>query len=248
MGTPWHESDEFWALRADAFFTPQALDNARREADWILRTAGINAGAVLDMPCGVGRHSLALAERGLKVTGVDRTETYLAAARSRTPPGASVTWHAGDMRTYDGGGRFDLALNLFTSLGYFETPQENQGVLENFRRALRPGGKLVIDTLGKEVLAKVFTPTQWQELPDGSLELREVRVIDAWRRAEGRWIVVTPQGKRIEHRVVHFLYDAAELERMLEAAGFVGVRFFGSLAGGEYGPSATRLVAVATAR
>lgn len=254
MPRPWHESDDFWLYTGPAMFTPQKVAAADAEVDWILRETGWPrcrndgpAPRVIDMPCGIGRHTLALAARGFCVTGVDRTAAYLELGRSRAGPGWEVTWAQDDMRAFDGRGQFDLALNLYTSLGYFDDPAENQRVLDNLRRALRPGGKVVVDALGKEVLARVLMPTQWQELPDGSLELRETRIVDDWRRADSRWIVVTPPGRRIEHRVTHWIYDAAELRRMMEAAGFGALRLFGSLAGGDYGPTATRLVVIGEA-
>lgn len=252
MPLPWHDSDEFWTLTGPGMFTPEKVAAADAEVDWILRTTGLDTPAAfapraLDMPCGVGRHALALARRGLDVTGVDRTAPYLDIARSRTPPDLAIDWRLDDMRAFDGAGRYDLALNLYTSLGYFEDPAENLRVLQNLRRALRPGGHLVVDALGKEVLARVLMPTQWQDLPDGSMELREARIIDDWRRVDNRWIIITAAGRRIEHRVIHWLYDAAELRRMMESAGFVNLRCFGSLAGGAYGPTASRLVIIGEA-
>ncbi|MCC6676668.1 MAG: class I SAM-dependent methyltransferase [Phycisphaerales bacterium] len=255
MPLPWHESDEFWTLTGPAMFTPDKLAAAEAEIDWILKETGLAAAGPgrplpfrgLDMPCGVGRHALALARRGFEVTGVDRTAAYLEIAHSRTPPGTPVEWRLDDMRAFDGAGRYDLALNLYTSIGYFEEPAENLRVLQNLRRALRTGGKLVVDALGKEVLARVLMPTQWQDLPDGSMELREARIVDDWRRVDNRWIIITPDGRRVEHRVLHWLYDAAELRRMMELAGFGNLRCFGSLAGGAYGPSATRLVIIGEA-
>ena len=67
---------------------------------------------------------------------------------------------------------FDAAINLFTSFGYFEDPAEDLQVAKNLFHSLKPGGALVMDLVGKEVLSRIFLPRDWQELADGSLFLQ----------------------------------------------------------------------------
>src|SRR5437016_12854634 len=76
---------------------------------------------ILDLPCGQGRHAIELARRGYEVTGVDLSPYMLAVAKERAEAnGVGVRWLAGDMREPLPGEVFDLVLNLFTSLGYFD--------------------------------------------------------------------------------------------------------------------------------
>ena len=78
----WHDSEEFWAAVASLIFPPERLEAAESEVDAVLGLAdAVPEAEVLDMPCGVGRHSLALARRGFHVTAVDRTECYLRQAQ-----------------------------------------------------------------------------------------------------------------------------------------------------------------------
>lgn len=64
-----------------------------------------------------------------------------------------MDFSVGDMRTYRQAEALDLVINLFTSFGYFEDQADDKLVMRNIFESLRPGGKLVVDVLGKEVLA-----------------------------------------------------------------------------------------------
>jgi SAM-dependent methyltransferase len=74
----WHEDDTFWQETLPILFTQRRIEEAGKEIEQLLRLAEIPGGsAVLDLCCGIGRHSLELARRGFRVTGVDRTRAYL---------------------------------------------------------------------------------------------------------------------------------------------------------------------------
>jgi SAM-dependent methyltransferase len=139
---------------------------------------------------------------------------------------------------------FDAAINLFTSFGYFEDPAEDRQVVDNLFRSLRPGGALVMEMMGKEVLARIFRRSDWQELPDGTLYLQERAVTRDWSWIENRWILIKG-GQRREFEVGHRLYDGVALKALLLDAGFESVTLYGALAGVPYDTDARRLVAVA---
>ena len=81
----WFEDESFWSTLERFFFTKMRTDiMASAEVDQVVRLLDARSGAaVLDLGCGPGRHALALARRGFRVTGVDRTTHYLDAARRR---------------------------------------------------------------------------------------------------------------------------------------------------------------------
>ncbi len=229
-------------------FDAARFEEAPAQVDWIVRASGVDApGPVLDLCCGVGRHTLEFARRGYEVTGVDRCEPYLDRARvAAAEEGVSATWVPDDMRRFRREGAFALAINLFTSFGYFDDPAEDALVARNVCASLRPGGRFVLEIKGKEPLARVFRPCLSRRLADGSLFVQESRLIDAWERCETRWLVIRPDGERIVGTLTTRLYSATELRALLLTVGFETVEFYGDLAGAPFDHTATRLVALAT--
>ena len=240
----WHEQDIFW--QTVPLFDQERLEAAPQEVDAIISTLGIEPpAAVLDLCCGVGRHSLELARKGFRVTGVDRTAAYLKTGRQRAGKEAlDVEWIQADMREFVRPKAFGAAINLFTSFGYFEEPAEDRLMAENIFRSLRAGGSLMMDLMGKERLARIFSPRSWEQLPDGSLFLQERAIVDDWTWIENRWILIK-DGKRHEFVLGHRLYDGAGLRALLLDSGFESVTLYGDLDGSPYDNDARRLVAVA---
>ena len=242
--TAWHERDDFW--ETVPLFGPERMEMAPQEVDQIVTMVDLEPGAaVLDLCCGVGRHSLEFARRGYTVTGVDRTTAYLQTARGAAGvEGLAVEWIEADAREFLRPEAFDLAINMYTSFGYFEDPSEDRRVTENLSASLKPGGTLVMDLMGKERLARIFSPRSWDELPDGSLFLQEREIRDDWTWIENRWILVK-DGQRKDFSLGHRLYDGAGLRTLLLGSGFESVALYGDLDRAPYDNEARRLVAVA---
>ncbi|MGN6646156.1 MAG: class I SAM-dependent methyltransferase [Cytophaga sp.] len=99
--------------------------------------------SILDLPCGKGRHTLFLAEKGYTLTGADLSGASIAMAQSHAPAGVTFLVH--DLRKPAWNESFDYVLNLFTSFGYFETEAEDKAAFTTLSRALKKGGSLVID-------------------------------------------------------------------------------------------------------
>ena len=200
--------------------------------------------AVLDLCCGPGRFSTALARRGCRVTGVDRTPFLLNKARRRARAAkVAVEWVRQDMRDFVRPGAFDLALSMFTSFGYFDDPAEDLVVLRHLRESLKPGGVCLIDAMGKEGLARVFQPTLSEQLPDGTLLVQRHEIVDDWSRIRNQWVLVR-RGRAKAFEFTLRVYSGAEMRGLMEQAGFRDIRLYGDLAGGEYGAAAVHLVAI----
>jgi SAM-dependent methyltransferase len=244
--TPWHEQDRFWEKMAPVLFTEERQRAVGEDLDRIVDRAQVLPGAsILDLGCGPGRYALALARRGYRVTGVDRTAAYLERARAQAgEEGLDVELVQADMRDFRRPETYDVVLSLWSSFGYFEDPAENRRVLKNVHASLKEDGRLLMDMMGKEVLARRFVPRDWQEI-DGRLLLEERRVTRDWSWTENRWILID-DGERYESVVSLWIYSAAELTRMLEEGGFASVKVHGGLDGAPYDTQARRLVAVAT--
>ena len=146
------------------------------------------------------------------------------------------------MREYRVPNNFDVIINVFGSFGYFENPDDDRKVVTNMCQSLRAGGQFLIETAGKEIVARNFQEREWNEEGD-VLVLSERKVSQNWGRIETRWIVI--QGtKRVEHRVSVRSYSAVELSSLLFDCGFSKVQVYGSLDGTEYDHRAQRLVVV----
>ena len=243
---PWHESDEFWALRERFMFGPDAWERAPGEVERILALLCVKPGSdVLDLCCGPGRHSLELARRGFAVTGVDRTTAYLQRAeRTARAEELPIRFVEADMRSFRRPDAFDAAISMFTSFGYFEDSADDGKVLANLHASLRPGGRLLMEMMGKEVLARRFNPRHWVEA-DGALLLVERSVDRDWTWLRNHEIYIVG-GERHELDLDHRIYSAGELRLLLESAAFCDVTFHGDLSGAAYDLTARRLIAVAS--
>lgn len=242
----WFEDESFWSTWRPSMFPEERWEEACGEADCALELLGIGEGAhILDLCCGPGRHSLELARRGYAVTAVDRNEEFLGNLReSAEDEGLQIEIVRADMREFVREGAFDAAINLFTSFGYFENQEDDRRVVRNLFASLRPGGPLLIEMIGKEILARIFNPSECRVAEDGSLRIQIRELARDWTWIENRWIVVR-NGERIEHRVAHRLYSAAELMALLAEAGFEEFECYGQLSGAPYDHTAQRLVVLA---
>jgi SAM-dependent methyltransferase len=176
----------------------------------------------------------------LHVVGVDRSDFYLERVRATAQQEhMDIEFIRADIREFRRPHAFE-----FTSFGYFTDPDDDLDVLRNVRESLRPGGALVIDLIGKEVLARIFRERDWQESEDGSLLVEQRTIRDGWREVRNRWVVIR-QGTRTEYELRLRLYSAVELTVLLSQAGFGTVEAYGSLGGAPYDTGAQRLVVVA---
>jgi SAM-dependent methyltransferase len=237
--------DELFDESYFRFYGPLLDDErARLEAEGAIGLAGVEPGAeVLDCPCGFARHSAVLAKLGYRMTGVDRSATQLAEAQRRLGAAEWPRLSRADYRELPfEDATFDAALNLFTSLGYLDRDGDI-AVLRELRRVLRPAGNLVLETMHRDRLARVYTPRAWDPLPDGSVFLEE-RLFDQLAGTVATTYRILGDAP-VERRFVHHVYTAGEWDAMLAEAGFSQRRFLGGWNGEPLTPE-TRLIAVAT--
>jgi cyclopropane fatty-acyl-phospholipid synthase-like methyltransferase len=242
---PWHEQDRFWQRFGPRMFTEERWEATPAQVDHIVELAGIEAGMIVcDLACGPGRHSLELARRGVRVVAVDRTEAYLAEARERASrEDLDLELVHADMREFRWPGTFDALVNMFTAFGYFEDPDEDRRTAENMVASLKPGGRLLVEMMGKEVLASKFQPRDWQPFPDGGMLIEERTLDQDWSWIRSRWTLLLGS-ERTEYLLEHRLYSAAELKALFLDAGLTSARAYGALDGRPYDHEAKRLVLV----
>lgn len=243
--TEWFEDESFWVAYAPLMFDASRWAEVPDAVDWITATAAVSAPAcILDLCCGVGRYSLEFARRGFAVTGVDITQAYLdALTDSAREESLSIEVVRDDARTFSRPEEFDLCLNMFTSFGYFSDIDDDERLLKTSCQNLKPGGDFLLETIGKEIAAREFSP--YESFVRSGWNVRvEYEVIGAWEGMKNRWILENEE-QRIDNTFILRLYSATELKRALFEAGFSSVRIFGGLDGRAYDHNALSLVALA---
>lgn len=208
--------------------------------DWLSLPAGSR---VLDLCCGMGRHSLALTEFGYQVTGVDLSEVLLSAAR-KSDPQKSVTWLRGDMRDVPLDTPFDAVVNLFTSFGYFDQDEENAKVLHEIDRLIKPGGRFIIDFLNPGRVRSTLVP--YSERVDEGETIREYRRIeDGFVKKD--IVIQGPVGGERRYSEQVRLYEKEDFVRMLDATKLRIDHIYGGYDGSAYdAEESLRLILVGT--
>jgi SAM-dependent methyltransferase len=237
---------EAWPTISQAVESPA---DAARAVQWILGRTRLGPGtAVLDAPCGFGRHSVEFARRGYAVTGVDFSETEVERARSAAKSArVSLRLICQDMRDMEFSGEFDLAVNLFSSIGYF-SDDEDRLLLDRFWRALKPGGLFVLDTRNRDQCVRAMPPEERLPVDDGLLRI-ENRFDPTTSRWAARWWLLrgdtdTTPGELVGESEIR-LYAAHELRAMLRPERWSQVDLYGALDGTPFSLDTPRLVFVA---
>ena len=155
------------------------------------------------------------------------------AEKAAKTAGVSVQFLSGDMREIDFEAEFDVALNMFTAMGYFDNDADDETFFAGVYKSLKPGGRFLVDFMNRDWLIRNFRDKDWRELPDGTLLAIE-RVYDPIRgRNTDKRIKVTQAGERsISADSTLRLYTTKELVDLAEKVGFTFKEAFGDFAGG----------------
>ena len=208
----------FQGVAVSMWLQAMPQEHTAREADALERLLSVAPGSeLLDVPCGGGRLSLALAERGYRLTAVDWSSEFLAHARSDDVAGR-VVWEQRDMRDLPWRERFDGAFCVGNSFGYLDD-EGNAAFLGAVRDALKPGAPFILETpMVLENLLGHIRDRAWWKVGDVHL-LVENRYDHERSRLEIDYTFVA-NGVTETRRGAHRAYSYRELVRLIEAAGF----------------------------
>ena len=200
----------------------EAPDRTEREAAGLWTLLNLNEGSsILDAPCGYGRLSLALARRGASVVGVDFSADLLAEAERRRADVAveRLRYRRADLRAPLQESGFDVALNVFSSIGYGEE-SDDIAILSNLRAAVRPGGYVFVETAHRDGFMVMQAHGQHfgNRLADGTIFLEQPKLDPVSGRIDASWYWSGPRGAGQKSSSLR-IYSVTELIRLLPAAG-----------------------------
>jgi SAM-dependent methyltransferase len=225
---PWYEEvfDEDY-LRTLPFMT---AEQTGREASFIRDALSPpKDGEVLDVGCGYGRHAIDLAQQGLRMTGLDLSLPLLIhAADDAQRRGLAVNFVHADMREMTFDSQFDAAYCVLSSFGYFDE-ETNLRVATAVCRALKPGGRFLLDIINRDYIVGDLPSRVWWE-GDGCVVLEEVDFNYHTSRVLIRRSVVFGNGRQSEQEISMRAYSLHELGKLLRQAGLRVLQVSGSLA------------------
>lgn len=235
----WFDSDAYTLVYAH-----RDTEEAEQCLDLIEAVHEPDAGArILDVGCGRGRHSIQLAERGYRVTGIDLSEPSIQEARrAAAQQNLSVIFDVRDMRDAVCASCFEGVVNLFTTFGYFDDDAENQKALRAMRTALVPGGWFVQDFLNAPQVRATLVPED--EHVRHGVHIHQKRWIEDGRI--NKRITLTPEdGEEQTYCESVRLFTRADLEAMYEAVGLRLTHAFGHYDGRPHTDDSPRLILMA---
>lgn len=165
----------------------------------------------LDLACGKGRHSIYLNKKGFDVTGVDLSQQSIECAKQSE--NENLHFYVHDMRKLFRTNYFDIALNLFTSFGYFENERDDNAVINSVCKALKPNGIFVLDFMNSKKAITDLIQEETKTINDISFKIN--------KKIENNFIVkqirFTDEGKEymFEERVKTL--TLADFEKYFEA-------------------------------
>lgn len=223
--------DFFRDIALDVWRDAIPASQTQHEVEFLARSLRLRPGErVLDVPCGAGRLSLPLAERGLRVTGVDIAGEQIAAARRLGAAGrgtAGIEWRQSDVRDLPWESVFDAAFCFGNSFGYVDR-DGTRAFVHALARALKPGGRFAMDT---GMVAETILPSlrDHEEATIGHVRFIEDNTYHPDASClETRYTFVR-DGASQTRVGLHWIFTIAEIGRFFADAGMTVTGLYGSL-------------------
>ena len=193
---------------------------------------------ILDIGCGQGRHLSIFAEKQYQITGVDLSPVLLRIAKKNHINNSFVQLIQADMRHLPLKSKFDLALNLFTSFGYFENDDENISVLKQIYSLLEDSGNFVFDYFNSDFVKKNLIPKHEEEI--GNLIVEQERFIEDSRIKKK--INLIKDGKKFTYFESVKLYSPDEILNMLQSVNLKMNKTYGDYNGSSFKDDSPRFL------
>jgi SAM-dependent methyltransferase len=240
----WEEmfSEEF--LRAIPILSPRQLE---REVNFIDESLGVaRGGRMLDLACGAGQHAVELAARGYDLVGFDLSQSQLDWAGGLAQErGQRLQFTYGDMRELTYQESFDAVYSWNTSFGFFEE-DKNFDVAQRVFKALRPGGRFLLDVVNRDFVVSQQPGQTWFE-GDGCVCIDDVSIDFITSRMRVKRTLMLTNGRNRECNYSLRMYGLHELGKILHDVGFKILKVSGrpEMPGVFFGASSPRIIILA---
>ncbi|MHB1294859.1 MAG: SAM-dependent methyltransferase [Anaerolineae bacterium] len=216
---------------------PEAIE---RSVDWIVAWLGLQVGdAVLDLGCGPGLYAARLATRGLRVTGVDYSRSSIAYATAYAREHAlDTTYRYQDYLTLADAAQYDAALLIYGDYCPL-APEQRATLLRAVRRALKPGGRFVLDVSTPACRARFGLRSGWYVSSSGFWRPGPHVVLEqGYAYSEAiyldQYIVLDESGRLAVYRNWFQDYTPETITAELARGGFAVEGLWGDLCGTPY--------------
>lgn len=222
----------------------------RREVDLICELLDLGKDQkILDLCGGQGRHSFELCARGYSnCTLFDYSRTLVDKARAHALENEiPLEIIQGDARdTKLPSGSFDIVCILGNSLGYVSNSDTDSLIVEEAKRILRSGGKLLIDVADGDYVRESFSPAAWHEIGDDTVVCRQ-RELNSTSLKTREMVLSKENGLIRDENYSIRLYDKKSILSLMDKAGFADARVVTNFSvhslNGDYGFMNNRMIA-----
>jgi SAM-dependent methyltransferase len=139
-------------------------------------------------------------------------------------------------------------INIFTAFGYFEDPDDDLKVLHGIRRALKPGGRFLLETLHRDGLPTRFRPRTVDKTSNGTIVLHETVWDLAHNGIDDHVILIRPDGTRTQYTTTVRVRSLHEFLALLQKVGLEPIAWYGGLDGSTLRLDSQRLAWLSTRR
>ena len=236
-------------LNPDWDAASRKAETIERSVAWLGKTLPAG-GRVLDLGCGPGLYAKRLSALGFSVTGMDLSERSIAYARAHDPKSEYIVQSYLEL---DVCGAFDAALLIYCDYAALTAP-ERRTLLANVRRALKPGGMLILDVYTDVHFSRKAEQTSWTAQPDGGfwsaegyVSLDATYLYENGTVAAARTVVLNDKGAA-DYIIWDTAYTKARLEDEVRPSGFSLEAVYDDVCASPYTGASETLCAVLRSR
>ncbi len=177
---------------------------------------------IIDLACGKGRHSVFLNKMGFDVLGLDLSKQSI--DYDKEFENETLHFEVHDMRAPINAAPVDIVMNLFTSFGYFDQPEDDKKVFQSVYDILKPGGYFVLDYMNQQFVRNT--------LVDRDTVIKENIEFDIHKKIISNYIVkeirFEDQNKDFQFTEKVKLHTAEQINNYADEAGFQHIKLWGN--------------------